>query len=383
MQISTILSHLESIAPPVYQEHYDNAGLLTGNAGVECTGVLTTLDTTEAVVEEAISRHCNLIVSHHPIIFGGLKKISGEDYVGKAVIAAIRSDMAIYAIHTNLDNVLHGVNGRMAEQLGLVNCRPLQMRASGLQKLYCFVPVSYLDKVRDAIFLAGAGHIGHYSECSFANGGKGTFRGDEGTKPFVGKPGIRHEENEIRVETILPDTISKQVIAAMIAVHPYEEPAYDIVALANMHPGVGSGLIGELPDKVGGIDLTGGAEGRNGSNGMDERAFLGKLKKVFQLPVIRHTPLRGRPVRLCALSGGAGSFLISKALEAGADFYVTSDIKYHEFFDANGRMVIADIGHFESEQFTIDLLFDVLSEKFPNFAVLKSATITNPVNYYF
>jgi hypothetical protein len=309
-------------------------------------------------------RNCNLIVSHHHIIFGGLKKISAEDYAGKAVIAAIRNDMAIYAIHTNLDNVLHGVNGRMAEQLGLVNCRPLQTRESSLQKLYCFVPVSHLDKVRDAIFLAGAGHIGHYSECSFAAEGKGTFRGEEGTKPFVGKPGIRHEENELRVEIILPHTISKQVVAAMIAVHPYEEPAYDIVGLANMHPGVGSGLIGELP-------------------GIDERAFLGKLKEVFRLPVIRHTAMRGRPVRLCAICGGAGSSLISRALGAGADFYVTSDIKYHEFFDANDRMVIADIGHYESEQFTIDLLFDVLREKFPNFAVLKSSTITNPVNYYF
>jgi dinuclear metal center YbgI/SA1388 family protein len=366
MQIATILSHLESIAPPAYQEHYDNAGLLTGSAGTTCTGVLTTLDTTEAVVEEAVSRHCNLIVSHHPIIFGGLKKISGQDYVGKAVIAAVRNDIAIYAIHTNLDNVLHGVNGRMATKLGLVNCRVLQTRESGLLKLYCFVPVSHLDIVRDAIFLAGAGHIGHYSECSFATEGKGTFRGDPGTQPFVGRPGIRHKENETRLEVILPAPISNQVVSAMIEAHPYEEVAYDVVALANMHPGVGSGLIGELPDGGGG-----------------EVEFLERLKHAFRLPVIRHTSLRGRTVRLCALCGGAGSSLISKALGAGADFYVSSDIKYHEFFDANGLMVIADIGHYESEQFTIDLLFDVLSEKFPNFAVLKSATITNPVNYYF
>ncbi len=366
MQIDTILSHLESIAPPAYQEHYDNTGLLTGSAGTTCTGVLTTLDTTEAVVEEAVSRHCNLIVSHHPIIFGGLKKISGQDYVGKAVIAAVRNDIAIYAIHTNLDNVLHGVNGRMAAKLGLVNCRPLQMRESGLLKLTCFVPLSHLDIVRNAIFLAGAGHIGHYSECSFTTEGMGTFRGDPGTQPFAGRAGIRHKEHESRLEVILPAPISNQVVSAMIGAHPYEEVAYDLVALANMHPGVGSGLIGELPN-----------------DGEPETEFLKRLKDAFRLPVIRHTPLRGRPVRLCALCGGAGSSLISKALGAGADFYVSSDIKYHEFFDANGRMVIADIGHYESEQFTIELLFDVLSEKFPNFAVLKSTTITNPVNYYF
>jgi dinuclear metal center YbgI/SA1388 family protein len=365
MQISTIIGHLESIAPPAYQESYDNAGLLTGGAGWECTGVLTTLDTTEEVVLEAVARGCNLIVSHHPIIFGGLKKINGKNYIEKAVIAAIKHDIALYAIHTNLDNmVTEGVNGRIAEKLGLVGGRPLLPKESTLQKLFCFVPTTHLEPVRQAIFAAGAGHIGGYSECSFAGAGTGTFKGGEGSQPFVGQPGVRHEEKEARLEVILPAVLSRSVVQALIAAHPYEEVAYDLVPLANVHPGIGSGLIGELPEEMG------------------EIALLDRIKEVFGLAVVRHTRLTGRGVRTVAVCGGAGSFLIPKALAAGVNFYITSDVKYHEFFDANGQLVIADIGHFESEQFTIDLLFEVLREKFRNFAILKSDIKTNPVNYY-
>lgn len=365
MQISTIIAHLESIAPPAYQESYDNAGLLTGSAGWECTGVLTTLDATEEVVLEAIARGCNLIVAHHPIIFGGLKKINGKNYIEKAVITAIKQDIAIYAIHTNLDNIVaEGVNGRIAEKLGIVNGRPLLPRESILQKLFCFVPTDHLESVRRAIFAAGAGQIGGYSECSFSAAGTGTFKGGEGTQPFVGQPGIRHEEKETRLEVILPAVLSRSVVQAMVAAHPYEEVAYDLVPLANAHPGIGSGLIGELPEE------------------MRETELLDRVKEVFGVPVIRHTRLTGRGVRTIAVCGGAGSFLIPKALSAGVNFYITSDVKYHEFFDANGQMVIADIGHFESEQFTIDLLFEVIREKFRNFAILKSDTKTNPVHYY-
>ena len=364
MQIATILSLLESIAPLAYQEHYDNAGLLTGNGEWECSGVLITLDATEEVVKEAMSRKCNLIVAHHPIIFGGLKKITGKNYVGRTVITAIKNDIAIYAIHTNLDNVLEGVNGKMAAELGLINGRPLLAKEDSLQKLYSFVPSTHLDIVRNAIFSAGAGQIGQYSECSFAAQGEGTFKAGKGTNPFVGQPGLRHEEKETRVEVVLPSHLSRRVVEAMIGAHPYEEVAYDLVDLSNSPPGVGAGLIGELPE------------------GMEESEFLARIRQVFRLRVIRHTPLTGRPVKKCALCGGAGSFLISKALAAGADFYITADVKYHEFFDADGRLVIADIGHFESEQFTVDLLFDILREKFINFAVLKSDTKTNPVNYY-
>jgi len=364
MQIAVILAHLESIAPLAYQENYDNAGLLTGNGDWECSGALVTLDATEAVVQEAIFRKCNLIIAHHPIIFGGLKKITGKNYVERTVISAIKNDIAIYAIHTNLDNVREGVNGKMAAELGLVNGRPLLPKEATLQKLFTFVPPAHLETVRNAVFSAGGGEIGQYSECSFTTEGEGSFKGGQGTSPFVGLPGLRHEEKEVRLEVILPAYLSSRVIQAMIRAHPYEEVAYDLMALSNTHPGVGSGLIGELPEMMG------------------ESEFLDRIKQVFRLQVIRHTPLTGRPVKKCALCGGAGSSLISKALAAGADFYITADVKYHEFFDADGRLVIADIGHFESEQFTIDLLFDILREKFPNFAVLKSDSKTNPVNYY-
>jgi dinuclear metal center YbgI/SA1388 family protein len=365
MRIADIIHYLEQLAPPVYQEQYDNAGLLTGSGDWACTGVLTTLDATEAVVMEAAAKGCNLIVAHHPIIFGGLKKITGRNYVERTVIAAIKNDIAVYAIHTNLDNMMaEGVNGRIADILGLVGRKVLAPRGAVLRKMYCFVPVSHLEAVRAAIFGAGAGHIGGYSECSFGVEGLGTFKGGEGTQPFVGQPGLRHAEAEVRLEVILPVHLTGQVVAAMIAAHPYEEVAYDLIELANVHTGIGAGLVGELAVEVG------------------EEEFLERLCTFFRVPVVRHTRLTGRAVKRVAVCGGAGSMFISNALSAGANFYVTSDVKYHEFFDANDRLVIADIGHFESEQFTIDLLFDRLREKFSNFAVLKSDTRTNPVEYY-
>lgn len=365
MQISAVTGFLESLAPPAWQESYDNAGLLTGSGSWECKGILATLDATEEVVNEAVLRGCNLIVAHHPIIFKGLKGLTGRNYVERTVIAAIRQDVAIYAIHTNLDNVVSaGVNGRIAARLGIIGGKPLLPREGVLQKLYCFVPVDHLERVRAAVFMAGAGHIGGYSECSYSVEGAGTFLGGEGTQPYVGAPGSRHTEKEARLEVVLPAHLSRQVVAAMIAAHPYEEVAYDLVALANPHPDVGSGLIGELREP------------------MEEGEFLDLVRQAFMAPVVRHTKLTGRRVKRVAVCGGAGSFLISKALSAGANFYITSDVKYHEFFDANDQMVVADIGHFESEQFTIDLLFEVLREKFCNFAVLKSDIKTNPINYY-
>ena len=364
--IGDIVRFLETLAPPAWQESYDNAGLLTGSGNWECTGVLTTLDATEEVVMEAVSCRCNLIVAHHPIIFGGLKKITGRSYVERTVIAAIKRDIAIYAIHTNLDNLVSGgVNGRIARKLGIEDGRPLLPKEGILQKLYCFVPVDHLDRLRAAVFAAGAGHIGNYSDCSYSGEGTGTFMGGAGTQPYVGQPGQRHYEKEARLEVIVPAHLSRDVIRAMIAAHPYEEVAYDLVPLANAHPGVGSGLIGELPVEIG------------------ENDFLDRVRREFGVSVIRHTRLTGRPVKKVAVCGGAGSFLISKALSAGANFYITSDVKYHEFFDANDQLVVADIGHFESEQFTVDLLFEVLQEKFRNFAVLKSVVKTNPIKYYY
>lgn len=364
MKIAEIIQVLEQVAPPSYQENYDNAGLLTGDQSWDCTGIVCTLDATEAVIMEAKNKGCNLVVAHHPIIFGGLKKINGKNYVEKAVIAAIKNDIAIYAIHTNLDNVLQGVNDRIADKLGLINRTILAAKENLLMKLFTFVPIAHAEKVRSAIFEAGGGNIGNYSECSFNVEGTGTFKAGEGTDPFMGKIGEQHKEHEIKIEVIFPAYLQQKIVAAMIKAHPYEEVAYDIVPLANRFQQVGSGLLGELPEAL------------------DEAELLSRVKSAFGLSVIKYTALRHKKVKKIALCGGAGSFLISRAIQAGADFYLTSDVKYHEFFDANNRIVIADIGHWESEQFTIDLLFDILSKEFPTFAVLKTGIRTNPVNYF-
>ena len=364
MKIKDIINVLEDTASPSLQESYDNAGLLTGNEQQECTGVVCSLDATEAVVDEAIDSNCNLIVAHHPIIFKGLKRITGKNYVERTVIKAIKNDIAVYAIHTNLDNIITGVNGRMADRLGLINRTILLPKTATLKKLYSFVPVEHAQNLRAALFDAGAGHIGNYSQCSFNIEGSGTFKGEEGTHPFTGVTGELHYEKEIKIEVIFPAWLEPKIIQALIAAHPYEEPAYDLVQLENKHQHIGSGLTGSLPQP------------------MEEKAFLAFLKESFQLPLIRHTQLTGSPIQKICLCGGAGSFLISNALHAKADIFISADIKYHEFFDADNRMVIADIGHFESEQYTVDLLHDILLEKFPTFAVLKTAVNTNPVFYY-
>ena len=330
----------------------------------ECSGALCTLDATEAVIDEAIQKGCNLIVAHHPIIFVGLKKITGKNYVERAVIKAIKNDIAIYAIHTNLDNLLSGVNKMIADKLGLVNRKVLLHKKNTLMKLMVFVPESHAEKVRNALFDAGGGKIGNYSECSFSTKGTGAFKPGERTNPFLGEQGKREVVNEEKVEVIFPAYLREKLVNAMKAAHPYEEVAHDLIALENSFDEVGIGLIGELETE------------------MDETDFLHFIKKQFRLEVIRHTPLLNKKMKKVALCGGAGSFLIKNALSAGADFYITGDVKYHEFFDAENRMVIADIGHFESEQFTINLLYDILHLKFPTFAVQKSEVRTNPVHYF-
>ncbi|MDZ4808580.1 MAG: Nif3-like dinuclear metal center hexameric protein [Bacteroidota bacterium] len=364
MKISDIIFLLESQAHPSLQEHYDNAGLITGDAGWDCSGIICSLDATEEVVNEAIAKKCNLIVAHHPIIFGGLKKINGKNYVEKTVIAAIKNDIAIYAIHTNLDNVIHGVSGRIAQLLGLKNVSILAPKDGSLKKLFTFAPADKAEQVRNAIFAAGGGHIGNYSEASFNAEGIGTFKAGEDAKPYVGEVGKQHQEKEIKIEVIIPSFLEGKIVAAIIAAHPYEEVAYDIVSLSNTSQQIGSGVIGELPDAI------------------DEKQFLTQLKQVFKVPIVRHTALLDTPIKRVAVCGGAGSFLISKALASGADAYITADMKYHEFYDANSRMLIADIGHYESEQFTINLLQEILEQKFPTFAVLKTEVKTNPVHYF-
>jgi dinuclear metal center YbgI/SA1388 family protein len=364
MTIADIIQWLESVAPPAYQEEYDNACLITGMADWECRGVLTTLDVTEKVIAEAVSANVNLIVAHHPLIFRGLKKIDGNHHVGRALISAIKQDVAVYAAHTKLDAIVSGVNGRIADKLGLRDRKILSPAPSLLKKLFTFVPPDHADLVRNALFATGAGHIGNYSETSFNAEGFGTYLPGAGTRPFLGEHGKRQQEKEIKVEVVFPGYLQTAMVKALTEAHPYEEVAYDIVTLSNHLGTVGSGLVGVLPEPL------------------PESDFLALLKRAFGLSVIRHTALRGQPIGRVAICGGAGSFLISRALSEDADIFVTADIKYHEFFETRERMVLADIGHFESEQFTADLLVDVIRQKFPTFAILKSGTLTNPVHYY-
>jgi dinuclear metal center YbgI/SA1388 family protein len=363
MTILEITEYLETIAPLQFQENYDNAGLIVGESSSECTGIIISLDVTEAVINEAISSNCNMVVAHHPIIFKGLKQITGKNYIERTIIKAIKNDISIYAIHTNLDNVKKGVNGKIAERIGLQNLQLLQPKENILKKLIVFAPFKNAEDIRKSLFAAGAGKLGKYSECSFNSEGKGTFKAEQGAAPYVGEIGKQHEEKEIKIEVIFPGYLEQKIIRAMIESHPYEEVAYDIISLGNYVAEIGSGLIGEMDKAV------------------DENDFLEKIKAAFGLKVIKHTAFSGKKVKKVAICGGAGNFLISSALSNQADIYITSDIKYHEFFEAEG-LVLIDIGHYESEQFTIDLLYEFISEKYPNFAVRKTEVITNPVNYF-
>lgn len=364
MRIKHITAALEAWAPRSLQEDYDNSGLQVGDPEAEITSALVCLDCTEAVVEEAARHGCGLIISHHPVIFRGLKSLSGGGYVERTILAAIRHGIALYAIHTNLDNVVTGVNAEIAARIGLKQLRVLAPKPGQLRKLVVFAPKDHAEAVRSALFSAGAGSIGAYDECSFNTEGHGTFRPGEGTDPHVGTRGQRHTEPEVRIEVILPATAERAVVAAMIAAHPYEEVAYDLVPLANVHPGIGAGLVGELPGPV------------------EEGAFLGMVKEAFGLKAIRHTALLGKRVQRVALCGGSGAFLIGKAKAAGADAYLTGDIKYHEFFDADSKLLLADIGHYGSEQFTMNLIQRRLGEFFPTFAVRLTETVTDPIYHY-
>jgi dinuclear metal center YbgI/SA1388 family protein len=366
-RLGEILTILEQLAPPAYQESYDNARLLTGDPGMAVTGVLCCLDSTEAIVAEAVEHGCNVIVAHHPILFGGIKSLTGRTYVERTLLAAIRANIAIYAIHTNLDNVLAGVNNRLADAIGLSAERGsrqiLAPKTGLLSKLVTYVPRAHAETVRQALFHAGAGVISDYDHCSFNLDGTGTFRGSEDSQPHTGEPGRDHSEPETRIEVIIPQHREGAVVAALLEAHPYEEVAHDLVPIRNAHPRVGSGLLGRLPEPE------------------PETTFLDRLRERLQVPVVRHTALRGKAVETVALCGGAGFFLLPHALRAKADAYVTADVKYHEFFDADGQILLADVGHFESEQHTIALLADTLREKFGNFAVRSARERTNPVFY--
>ena len=363
MRIKEILQAIEQLAPLPLQDDFDNSGLQVGDQGKEATGVLLAIDVTENVVEEAIALGCNLIISHHPIAFRPFKSLTGKTYVERCIMMAIRHDIVIYAAHTNLDNALGGVNYKLAEMLELQQVNILQPRSGALLKFVTTVPVQYAESVRNALFNAGAGHIGNYDSCSYNLMGEGTFRAREGASPHVGEIDALHFEPEVRIETVIPVMKREEVLRALLAVHPYEEPVYDLYPIANEWPQNGSGVVGVLPEP------------------MPEQEVLYLLKDIFNLPTIRHSKIQGKEIRDVALCGGAGAFLIPRAVTYGADAFVTGEAKYNDFYDVEGRILLAVVGHYESEISTKEIFFDLLSKKFPTFALHKSAFDSNPVKY--
>lgn len=363
MRIKEIVQTIENLAPVPLQEDFDNSGLQVGDMNREATAALLSLDVTESVIDEAVSLGCNLIISHHPLAFKPFKSLTGRTYVERCMIKAIKHDIVVYAAHTNLDNASRGVNFKLAEMLGLQQLRILSPKKDSLLKLVTFVPESHAEYVRNALFNAGAGNIGNYDSCSFNLHGEGTFRANELANPFVGNTGKFHFEKEVRIETVLPGFKQADVLRALLSVHPYEEPAYDFYPLKNDWAQAGSGVVGVLPEPI------------------PEQEFLYLLKDVFNLPTIRHTKLQNREIHDVALCGGAGAFLIPEAVAYGADAFITGEARYNDFYDVDGHLLLAVVGHYESEICTKEVFFDLISKKFPTFVVHKSAFDSNPVKY--
>lgn len=364
MRISDLTSYLEILAPLGSQEEYDNCGLIVGEANAELTGALISLDCTEEIIDEAIAKGCNLVISHHPIVFRGLKKFNGKNYVERTVIKAIQNKVALYAIHTNLDNYRKGVNHHMSNLLGLKNQRILAPKSNVLSKLIFYSPVVNKESILSALYKAGAGQIGQYAECSFSVEGEGTFLPNLDANPYSGEKGKLSREKEARVEVLVSHHIQNRVVQVLKQVHPYEEVAYELISLQNVNPEEGAGRIGTLETP------------------MEEKDFLQQIKSTFGCGSIRHTAFLNKKIKTVALCGGSGSFLLGAAKANQADIYITADYKYHEFFDAEGQIMIADIGHYESEQFTTNLLADILTKKFPKFALHLTGTNTNPIKYF-
>ncbi|MBL7766998.1 MAG: Nif3-like dinuclear metal center hexameric protein [Chitinophagaceae bacterium] len=364
MSIQHIIDELEILAPVSYQESYDNCGLLVGNRQKIIEKALITLDCTEAVLDEAIQLGCSLVICHHPILFSGIKSITGKNYIERVILKAIQQDIAIYAAHTNLDNMPVGVNAKIAEKLGLKNCQILAPLRDALRHLYVYIPIAHADRVRKALHDAGAGQIGNYESCSFNIEGTGKFKPKSGANPFIGEIDELQSEPETKVEVVFSVDKERAILKALFDHHPYEEVAYGIIPISNANKHLGAGMIGELPEP------------------MEETAFLKFLKIRMSTDCIRHTALSERKISKVALCGGSGSFLLQKAKQSGADVLVTADFKYHQFFDAENHILIADIGHYESEQFTGEIFYEVLSKKFPNFAFHLTSVNTNPVHYY-
>lgn len=363
MQIKDITDYIEKLAPLSYAEDFDNVGLLIGDYATKVTNVLITLDTLEKTVDEAIAKNCNLIVSFHPIIFGGLTKINGNNYVERVVLKAIQNNIAIYATHTALDNVNNGVSAKMCEVLDLQNCQTLIPKKGIIKKLTTYVPIKNAEKLRTQLFEVGAGSIGNYNQCSFNFEGKTTYQGNENSNPIVGKKGEFVMTEEIAISVTFVSHLEAKIFKTLFKNHPYEEVAYEITTLDNSHQNIGMGMIGEL------------------KNPMNEYDFLIFAKKTFKTACIRHSELLKKPIKKVAVLGGSGSFAIKNAIQLKADAYISSDFKYHEFFKAEGKIILADVGHYESEQFTKNLLIDYLRKKFSTFAFNLSQESTNPIHY--
>jgi len=363
MKIKEILSILEEMAPLAYAEDFDNVGLLIGNEDDEAKGILVCHDALENVIDEAIVKKCNLVVCFHPILFSGLKKITGEDYVQRALLKAIKNDIAIYAVHTALDNHRNGVNKIFSDALGLVNTKILVPKQGFIRKLVTYTIPENVEKLRNALFDAGAGQIGNYEDCSFNSKGIGTYMGNENSNPEIGNRFEFVENEEIKIEVTFEKHLQSGILKAMFSNHVYEEVAYEVYELQNLHQNIGLGMIGELEEP------------------MNEAQFLAMVKTKMQCGGIRHSKLLGRPIKKVAVLGGSGSFAIKSAIQAKADVFLTADLKYHNFYEAENHLVLADIGHFESERFTKNYIVDFLKKKIPNFAIIFSEENTNPVKY--
>lgn len=363
VKIKEILHSIEQLAPLPLQENFDNSGVQVGDVTQEAKGAILCIDVTEAVLDEAIALGCNLVISHHPLAFRSFKSLTGKNYVERCMIKACKYDIVVYAAHTNLDNASKGINYYLAQMLNLQNVRILDPQKDKLLKLATFVPLSHVDVVRNALFNAGAGNIGNYDSCSYNISGQGTFRAGENANPFCGDIGELHTESEIRVEVILPIFKQSDILRALIAVHPYEEPAYDFYPLINTWSQAGSGIVGTLPEAV------------------DEEDFLYMLKDTFHLKSIQYSVCRGESIRDVAICSGSGAFLIPKAISYGADIFITGEAKYNDYYDVEDKILLATIGHYESEIFTKNVFFDIISKKYPTFALYMSGADINPVNY--
>ena len=364
IRIKDVVAYLEQVAPLAYQEAYDNAGLLVGEATTPVTGALICLDITEAVLQEAKVKACNLIIAHHPLIFRPIHKLTGQNYVARCIAYAIKQDLAIYSLHTNLDNVAQGVNRQIAQRLGLQNLSILLPKPNTLGKLTTFVPQPSIEPVLQALHAAGAGHIGDYTHCSFVTIGTGSFQPTSAATPYLGAPNQLEKVEEGRIEVVFPAHLEARVLQALQAAHPYEEVAYYIHRIKNTDAKVGAGMIGALPQPL------------------NSEQFLKYLKAKMSLACIRHTAPTARPIKLVAVCGGSGSCLIQEAITKQADVLVTADVKYHDFFKAEDKILVADIGHYESEVGTKALIHTLLSERFTSIALLKCETVTSPIHYF-